>query len=509
MNVAPYWDAAGRLEPFPRLHRDLEADVVVIGGGMTGVSAAYLIQRTGRTVALVERGRLGGIDTGVTTAHVTCVTDLRPNDLVKTFGKDHARAAWDAGLAAIAQIAECVEDEQIDCGFEWVPGYLHAPFGHPVTSSEIEALRHDADVAAELGFDARFVDTVPLINQPGVEIDGQARFHPRKYLKGLLDRVSGDGVSVFEHTTVDSVEDDPLTVVCGGHRIRCGHVFVATHNPLVGKAGLIRATMLQTKLALYTSYVVAGRVAIGAVPDALFWDTADPYRYLRIDRRRDFDIAILGGEDHKTAQADDRARRFEILEDALRALAPAVEITHHWSGQVIETSDGLPFIGEIVPGQSIGTGYAGNGMTFGTLAAIMARDRIEGRVNPWERLFAPGRTNILGAAWDYLVENKDYPYYLIRDRFAGAEGRSTRVVKRGQGRILDIDGTRVAAYRRKNGAMVMRSARCTHMGCEVRWNEVDGTWECPCHGSRFDTDGAVIAGPAETPLSPAERVHKA
>jgi Rieske Fe-S protein len=181
-----------------------------------------------------------------------------------------------------------------------------------------------------------------------------------------------------------------------------------------------------------------------------------------------------------------------------------VDVTHRWSGQVVETPDGLPYIGETAARQFVGTGYSGNGMTFGTLTAMMAADRIAGHTNPWSDLFDPGRTKILGGAWNYINENTDYPYYRIRDRFAGADARSVRAVPRGAGRVLDLGGPKVAVYRDERGAVTKRSAVCTHMSCLVRWNDAERTWDCPCHGSRFKPDGAVLAGPAETPLQKIE-----
>jgi Rieske Fe-S protein len=304
----------------------------------------------------------------------------------------------------------------------------------------------------------------------------------------------------YEHSAADEFCDDPLSVTSNGHTLSCDAIVLATHTPLMGNTNIASATWFQTKLALYTSYVVAGRVLSGSVPDALFWDTADPYHYVRLDRHRDFDVVIVGGEDHKTGQASDTNACYDRLERTAIVLVPGIEITHRWSGQVIDTPDGLPYIGETAPRQFAATGFAGNGMTFGTLGGMMAADSVAGRANPWSDLLDPGRTKIRGALWDYLTENKDYPYYLVRDRFAGAEGRSLRALKRGQGKILDIDGQRVAAYRDPTGNAIVRSAVCTHMGCAVAWNDAERTWDCPCHGSRFATDGSVIAGPAESPL---------
>lgn len=186
-------------------------------------------------------------------------------------------------------------------------------------------------------------------------------------------------------------------------------------------------------------------------------------------------------------------------------LIPEVRVTHHWSGQVIETPDGLPYLGRNAEHQFIATGFAGNGMTFGTLGAMMAVDGILGRANPWTELFDAGRTKLRDSLWDYIRENKDYPYYLIRDRFAGAEGRALRSLNQGEGKILDLNGTRVAAYRNDDGKALLRSPVCTHMACEVKWNSAERTWDCPCHGSRFKPDGEVRAGPAESPLSAIER----
>jgi Rieske Fe-S protein len=268
---------------------------------------------------------------------------------------------------------------------------------------------------------------------------------------------------------------------------------------------MIGATLFQTKLALYTSYAIGGRIGKGRIPDALFWDTADPYHYLRIEPHRDHDFVIFGGEDHKTGQTADTTACFERLERTLRSMVGGVEVTHRWSGQVIETPDGLPFIGETAERQFVGTGFSGNGLTFGTLTGMMAADRILGQKNPWADLFDPARKSVRGGLVDYLRENKDYPYYLIRDRVAGAQGKSLRAVPRGTGRVLDLNGESVAVYRDESGVTIQRSAVCTHMGCLVAWNMAERTWDCPCHGSRFKPDGTVLAGPAESPLEKSER----
>jgi glycine/D-amino acid oxidase-like deaminating enzyme/nitrite reductase/ring-hydroxylating ferredoxin subunit len=503
IDTLPYWSDSASMPRFPKLDRDEQVDVVIVGGGISGLTAAYLLTAAGKTVALIERERCGAVDTGHTSAHVTMVTDRSLTDLVKSFGRDHAQAVWDAGRASMEQIDAIVRDERIDCDFAWVRGYQHAPIGAR-PGDERKTFEDEAHLASELGFDADFVDEVPFVGGPGVMFPDQARVHPRKYLAAVARTITDRGGMIFEHTTADEFSDTPLAVKAKGHTIACSYIVLATHTPLTGNAGLISATLFQTKLALYTSYVIAGRIAKNHLPDALFWDTADPYHYLRLERHRDYDVVIFGGEDHKTGQASDTNICFERLERTLRSMNGDIEITHRWSGQVIETPDGLPYIGETADRQFAGTGFSGNGMTFGTLTGMMAADRVLGRKNPWSQLFDPARKKFIGAAWDYIRENKDYPYYMIRDRFAGTEGRSKRAVPRGSGRVLKLNGQQAAVYRDETGATIVRSATCTHMGCTVDWNEAERTWDCPCHGSRFKPNGSVIAGPAESPLEEIE-----
>ncbi len=494
-----YWKDSATVPRLGSLERDLDVDVAIIGAGITGLTAAYLLKRAGKRVAVIDRQRAGGVDSMNTTAHLTCVTDADLATLVKNFGKDHARATWDAGLAAILEIDAIVSREGIDCRFEWVRGYKFAALTANA-DDEAPRLQREAALAQELGFDARFLPSVPFFERPGVELEGQARFHPRKYLSALAMLVAGDGSHVFEHTESEEVCDNPLSVKANGHTIACGYIVIATHTPLMGKTNLALATLFQTKLYLYSSYVLGGRVPKGTVPDALFWDTADPYNYLRLDARRDFDYVIFGGQDHKTGQANDTEARYRSLETTLKQILPQLEITHRWSAQVIETPDGLPYIGETSPRQFAATGYAGNGMTFGTLAGMMARDAVLGRRNPWDQLFDTGRTKVKGGVWDYVKENADYPYYMIRDRIVGPQAKTLREIGRGAGKIVDLKGQRVAAYRSPSGRVTLLSPVCTHLGCIVDWNEAESTWDCPCHGSRFKPTGDVLSGPAESPL---------
>jgi glycine/D-amino acid oxidase-like deaminating enzyme/nitrite reductase/ring-hydroxylating ferredoxin subunit len=486
---------------FPPLEHDLATGVAVVGGGMTGLMTAYYLAREGRSVAILERDRWGHGDTGHTSAHLTMVTDDRLSTLARRFGDSHAQAVWDAGLAAIAELEATVHRHRMECDFARVDGYLHAPTdgGGPDQRRE---LAEEAELARALGFDAELVDEAPMTGTVGIRFPSQARFHSGAYLAALVSELTAMGVEVYEHSTAQEFSPEPLELTVNGHRVRCSEVVLATHNPLVGVAPMARATILQSKLALYTSYVVAARAPRGLVPDALFWDTDDPYRYLRVQPGDLEDVIVFGGEDHKTGQVSQTGRRHERLERWLVERFPGTSPAARWSGQVIQTPDGLPYIGRTADHQFVATGFNGNGLTLGTLAAMIISDAIIGRANPWTDLFEPDRSVLRRGLWDYVKENADYPYYLVRDLFAGADGRSLREVSPGEGKVVSYRGKRVAAYRDARGTLEVRSVTCPHLGCQVAWNDAERTWDCPCHGSRFGTDGAVLAGPAEAPLAP-------
>jgi glycine/D-amino acid oxidase-like deaminating enzyme/nitrite reductase/ring-hydroxylating ferredoxin subunit len=485
------------------VNRSLTVDVLIVGAGVTGMMSAYLLRKAGLRVALIERARLASRDSGHTTAHLTCVTDMWLSKLANTFGKQHAKAVWDAGMAAIDEIERIVREEEIACEFTRVPGYLHSPFSGG-QADERPNLRKDAKLANEFGFEAAYLDCVPFMKRPGVRFADQAKFHPLQFLYSLARKLKSGNCHIFENSTVTKFESKKKRAKINRDWINYDRVVLATNNPLLGESGLVSSMVFQTKLALYSTYAIGATIPRGSIPIASFWDTNDPYQYLRVDRHKDQpDFAIFGGEDHKTGQARNTETRFRRLEKALLHMVPEAKVEYRWSGQVIETNDGLPYIGPNEDDQFIATGYSGNGYTFGTVAAMMARDWITGIRNPWSDLFNPDRKKIRGGTWDYLRENKDYPYYLIQSRFRAPEGTSLKAVKKGEGKLLKLGRKRIAVYRDRTGALKKMSAVCTHMGCLVRWNQAEATWDCPCHGSRFGPKGNVLAGPAETPLSSA------
>jgi glycine/D-amino acid oxidase-like deaminating enzyme/nitrite reductase/ring-hydroxylating ferredoxin subunit len=499
MRNAPFWIDSAPIRRFPRLQRNINVDVVIIGAGVTGVTTAYLMKKEGFTVALIERERVASIDTGHTTAHLTYITDVQLHELAHNFGSDHAQAAWDAGAAAIDEIERIVHDEEIDCEFTRVPAYVHVCVDG-FSKKEISSLKKEARLAAKLGFDAAYLDSIPYFGLPGVRFPNQAKFHPRKYLRSLVAKIPGNGSHVFEKSAAKEFDRKKRRLKINRYWIGFDRVVIATNNPLVGLASITSATLLQTKLSLYTSYALGARVPPETVPEALFWDTREPYDYLRVDRCRGFDYVVYGGEDHKTGQKRKTQRAYARLLARLKKITPEARLDHRWSGQIISTPDGLPYIGENTENQFVGTGYCGNGITFGTISAMMARDWAAGQKNPWTQLFAVDRKKLKGTAWNYIRENKDYPYYMIKDRIARPEADSARELKRGEGMVVGSRGRKVAAFRDHKGELHRLSPVCPHLGCHVRWNPAESTWDCPCHGSRFKATGEVISGPAEEAL---------
>lgn len=497
-----YWEKTAKLPEFPSLQENLNVDVVVIGGGVTGITTAYLLKKAGAKVALVEQYRCVSGDTKNTTAQLTYVTDTSFRDLIDLQDKETAHLTWEAGRTALQQIAQIVEEEKIDCEFRWVPGYKHGRLFDP-KPSDYDELKKEAELIRAAGFEANFLEEVPYVKRPGIEFPQQALFHPKKYLAALLDEISGEGCYVFENSRVTEFEEDPLQVVVDQYKIKTKLIVIATHVPLQGKVGTVSAALFQTKLTSYSSYVLGAKIPPGLITEGTFWDITEPYYYFRIDRHSDHDYIIFGGRDHKTGQ-EETERCFQKLKEDFLSFVPEGVVDSYWSGQVVETFDGLPFIGKMTTGQFIATGFTGNGITFGTIAALMAHDVLEGKTNPWQKLFEVNRKNFKGGAIDYIRENKDFPTYLVKDHLTPKES-DLEAVGKGEGKVIRHNGKKVAAYRDDKGKLTLTTAVCPHMGCIVHWNAAVKTWDCPCHGSRFSCEGKVMAGPAETDLAAVEK----
>ncbi|MGQ9365659.1 FAD-dependent oxidoreductase [Azospirillum sp. ST 5-10] len=478
------------------------ADVVVIGAGIAGVTAAYLLQRSGRRVLLLDDGRPGGGETERTTAHLSDAIDDRYTEIERMHGADGARLAAESHGTAIDTIERLAREEGIDCDFVRLDGYLMlTPDGDPRT---LEAERDAARRAGLHGVE--LVDRPPpAVAHPGpcLRFPRQGRFHPLKYLAGLLRafQVRGGRLATGVHVAGLDEDDGGVTVrLAAGGTVAADAAVVATNSPVSDRF------TIHTKQAPYRTYAIAARVERGAVPDALYWDTLDVYHYVRLQPEGDHDLLIVGGEDHKTGEADDMESRWAALEAWTRVHFPmAGAVERRWSGQVMEPFDGLAFIGRDPAWKGrvfVVTGDSGMGMTHGTLAGLLLCELIHGCDHPWAGLYDPGR-QMTRSLRGFLEENLDVARQFLRHLEPG-EVADEAAIAPGEGAVMRRDGRPLAVYRDPRGGLHRLSAVCTHLQCIVRWNPAEKSWDCPCHGSRFATDGAVLNGPAAAPLASAE-----
>ena len=470
-------------------------DVVVVGAGIAGLSTALCLLREGRDVLVVDRAGIGAGETLRTSAHLASALDDRFHRLARQHGAGGAQLAAASHMAAIDWI-EALAGDVAECAFRRIPGYLFAHDG------DHGRLQPEAEAAAAAGLDVDWREAgteTPATLGRVLRFAGQARIDIGAYLLLLAREVRDAGGRFLRAEAVDIHGGTTPRIELHGAALTASAVVAASNVPF-HQTGAVHL-----KQAPYRSYVVAGRIAPGSVPDALYWDDADPYHYVRLhtDRSSGETLLIVGGEDHKTGQDDD-PEAYARLQAWTRARFGPVELFHHaWSGQVLEPADGLGFIGRDPHRENVylATGDSGNGLTHGTLAALLIADLAQARPNPWRELYDPGRKP-LRAGGEWLRENANAALQ-YRDWIAPAQVREPEQIPPGSGAVLRRGVHRVAVYRAGDGSVHALDARCPHMGCVVRWSREEKSWDCPCHGSRFEaTSGAVLNGPASAPLAP-------
>ncbi|HVL05069.1 MAG TPA: FAD-dependent oxidoreductase [Acidimicrobiales bacterium] len=484
------WVGTSAVTRFHELHGDLSADVVVVGAGIAGLTTAALLKADGARVVVIEAGRVASGVTGYTTAKLTVLHGLVFDDLAQAFGDEAARKYADANLAGMATVADLAARHQLDCELERRPAYTYT------TDPEMaEKVRAEVGAAQRLGLDAQFTtDTdLPYPVEGAIRLADQAQFHPRKFCIGLARAVDGAGCAVYEGTRALSVDeqDGSCTVETDHGTVTAGFVVQATHLPFSDSGGFFaRAHPVR-------SYALSARLD-GPVPQGMYLSVDTPSRSVRSAHMGDEEVVILGGESHKVGQDPDTRERYAALESWARAEFPVRSVDYRWSAQDFVPVDHVPFVGPVSPASErvlVATGFKKWGMSNGSAAGVMLADRIAGRQNPFADFFDTNRANPRQSIKELVKENANVVKRFVSDRLQ-TETRSVADLAPGEAAVL-VEGTeRVAVYRDEAGAVHAVSPVCTHMGCTVTWNTAETTWDCPCHGSRFTCDGAVIQGPA-------------
>jgi glycine/D-amino acid oxidase-like deaminating enzyme/nitrite reductase/ring-hydroxylating ferredoxin subunit len=490
-----WWTTSAR-DRFPALQGDLDVDVAIVGGGIVGVTTAHLLKTEGKRVALLEMGRIGQGTTGFTTAKLTVGQSLIYARLRSSHGEDGARLFAESNGAAIVHLAEIAEG--IDCDWEVASNYVYTE-----STGRLEQLEEEQDAMRAAGIAAELTreTDLPFPVAGAIRVDDQAQFHPLKFLAGVVARVPGDGSHVFEATrAIDVRSAEPCLVETDAGRVRAQHVVLATQLPFLDR-GFFFAKTYPKK-----SYAIAARADAEAAPTGMYINIDEPTRSIRSAPDAAGDrYLIVGGESERPGEDPRTDERYGALEGFMREHFGA-ESELRWSAHDYMPADGLPYIGRLRRSDErvfVATGFAKWGLTKGLIAARIVTDGIVGRPNPWAELYDPGRITPRSSAKALLVENAKVARHFLADRLRGRPG--DEVVQRlqpGEGTVVRVAGRHFAVYRDDSGVRHVLSARCPHLGCLIEWSNADRTWECPCHGSRFSGEGALVQGPATGDLTP-------
>ena len=486
----------------PRYAGKQSCDTIIIGSGIAGLSVAYELATLGHKVMVIDRSAIAGGMTSRTTAHLAPICDDGLSALINLRGEAIARRFQQSQEAAVARIEEIVGKNSILCNFRRLDAYLFPAMGTNAQNARAQRQK-EFEAAQKVGAAAELVTGVPLKGfekSAALRYPNQATFHPLRYLRGVAQAIRDNGGLIFANSAVVSVDE----LSTGGVRVSTedGGVIEASTAVVASNSPINDRFELHTKMSPYRTYAMAFTLPRGDLPDALYWDTGDPYHYVRINPGPgSIDYLIAGGAEHKSGEADDGDIRFEAIGAWIQSLVPTLgkEITR-WSGQVLDTIDYCALIGRNPGSKSVYvvTGDSGQGMTHGALAGLLLKDLILGQPSPWAEVYDPGRKPLSGVV-NYVRENlsavKNLAGYVLPGDLT-----SVNDLAPGQGGILRRGVHKIAACRDMTGRLHHHSAACTHAGCEVAWNSTEQCWDCSCHGSHFAPDGTVLNGPARLPL---------
>lgn len=491
------WLATTPTTEYPKPTGAVNVDVAIVGGGIVGVTAASLLNDAGLTVAIIEARRVVTGVTGYTTAKITSQHGLIYRRLIDKFGRENAQIYGDANQTALEKIADLIAAKSIDCDFIRTPAFTFSD--EPADIGKIEA---EVRAAQELGLPATYTEetSLPFPVRAAVRFDNQAQFHPRKYLLALIDNLQNNGSYIFENTRALNIDDDsPCSVITDRGRIKAKNVIIATHFPFFDKGFFF------ARLTPKQDYVLAAKIN-GPVPEGTYFhESGNVLHSIRNQPYGNESLLLVSGGTHKSGDDADTIGYYHRVEEYARERFDIKSIDWRWSAQNSYSVDGLPYIGKSHGSERIyvACGFGGWGMTNGTLSAMIMTDDILGRKNPRAHLFNPGRINL--TALEKMAANGAHVVAdFTAERLTRIEPGDPSTLAKGEGRLMRVNGKKAAACRDEAGNIHVVSIYCPHMNCIVNWNKAEITWDCPCHGSRFDAAGKMIHGPALADLHPIE-----
>jgi glycine/D-amino acid oxidase-like deaminating enzyme/nitrite reductase/ring-hydroxylating ferredoxin subunit len=495
MKTTSIWKAtADKQINFPSLQKDITVDVAIIGGGITGLMAALLLSDAGKKVAVFEALSIGLGTTGYSTGNLYSVVDEHLSKIKNKWSKEVMINVVKSRSQALDLIEQTINKFNIDCNFARQPFHY---FAEKLDDYSTEFLNEEHNAAQEAGLSASLTSDVPL-NFPverGLRIENQAQFHPLKFVRGLAEKIS-DKCMIFENTKIEEIDEKNITLKTSSNTIKANKIIIATHTP----KGIFA---VQSFMGPYREYGVAGTLKSGNYPEGIFWAVSEGKKHsVRSFNDNGKNYILVIGEKHKTGQEDDSINREQMLEKYLKARYDINTFEYRWGGQHYRSADGLAFIGQSFTTDDtyIATGFATDGLVYGTLAAMIIKDHILAKQNEYFDMYNSRRITPMKSAAAFIKENVNEVIQYLKDYPGNTDADEFSEIKKGEGKVIEIEGEKCGAYRDENNQLHVVSAVCTHMKCIVNWNNLEKSWDCPCHGSRFNCKGEVIEGPAISDL---------
>lgn len=487
------WRAKAPKKSYPSLTEDTDVDVAIIGGGITGITTAYLLANSGQKVALLESFEVGCGTTAASTGNLYTMVDARLHHVQSKFNDKTAGAVAESRTAAVDLIENLVQKYEIPCNFQRKPWFLYTE-----TGQKDETIEKEKKSLEKFGLQVKELRELPLPfkTELAIRVENQAQFNPSAFVTGLAQRVENENCRIYENTPVHHIEKgEPHILHTPNARVKASKVILATHTPKGVYA-------LQTAIYPYREYALAAKLKSGNYPDGIFWSTdSKTHPSLRSYETEEGKFLITVGYHHKVGQEDSEKDYFGDLEKNLRRNYDVESVAYKWSAQHYKSSDGLPFIGESTDDNIfVATGFSTDGLTYGVVSAMIFRDIFTGKSNRWAEVYKAKRFTPLKSAKTFIKENVNVLGKYLKDIPEGEEAEKFSEIKSGEGKIVEFKDEKLAVHRNEEGKLHACSAVCTHMECIVNWNNNEKTWDCPCHGSRFKATGEVIEGPAFSPL---------